>query len=96
MSIASCRQSLIACLVQRMIRDLTLADQILGAGDLIGENRRDQVLGLHPQELRRHFPAAAKSRQGERTPATQRHRVVNIGASSMAWTSTARTLLELR
>ena len=30
------------------------------------------------------------------TPATQRQRVMNIGASSMAWISTPRTLAECR
>ncbi len=51
---------------ERMVGDLAFADQILGAGDLIGEDRGDQVLSLHPQELRRHLLAGAKSRQRQR------------------------------
>ena len=66
---------------QRMVRDLALADQILGAGDLVGEDRRDQVFRLHAQELRRHLLAAAKARQRERhagdpAPARREHRRV--------------------
>jgi hypothetical protein len=47
---------------QRVVRDLTLADQVFGAGDLVGEYRRDQVFGRHPRELGRHLLAAAESR----------------------------------
>ena len=50
---------------QRMVGDLALADQVLGAGELVGEDRRDQVLGVHPRQLRRHFLAAAEARQGQ-------------------------------
>ena len=42
---------------QRMRRDLALAGQVLGARDLVREDRREQVLGLHPLQLRRGFPA---------------------------------------
>ena len=51
---------------QRMVGDLALADQVLGAGELVGEDRRDQVLGVHARELRRHLPAAAEARQRQR------------------------------
>ena len=32
---------------QGMVGDLALAGEIFGAGDLVGEDRRDQILGLH-------------------------------------------------
>ena len=64
---------------QRMVGDLALAGQVLGAGDLVGEDRADQVLGGHARELRRHLAAAAEARQGERhaahpAPARGEHR----------------------
>jgi hypothetical protein len=48
---------------QRLVGDLALADQVFGAGELVGEDRRDQVLGAHARELRRHLPAADEARQ---------------------------------
>jgi len=82
---------------ERMVGDLAFADQILGAGDLIREDRRDQVFRLHAQELGGDFLAAAKAgeRERERRP-PHATRVVNIGESSIAWTSTSRTLFEWR
>ena len=71
-----------------MVGNLALAGEILGAGELVGEHRGDQILRLHARERRRHLLAAAEARQRKRTPAIQRQRVVNIGASSMAWVST--------
>ena len=64
-----------------MIRHLALADEILGAGDLVGEDRADEVLGHHAHELRRHLLAAAEARQSERdarhpAPARTEHRRV--------------------
>ena len=64
---------------ERMVGHFALADQILGAGDLIGEDRADQVLGHHAHELRRHLLAAAEARQRERhardpAPARAEHR----------------------
>ena len=64
---------------QRMVGNLALADEVLGAGDLVGEDRGDQVFRLHAQELRRHLLAAAEARQGERhagdpAPAGGEHR----------------------
>ena len=69
---------------KRMIGDLALASEILGAGDLIGKDRADQILGTHARELRRHLPAAAKARQRERhagdpAPARGEHRGVEHG-----------------
>ena len=62
-----------------MIGDFALADQVLGAGDLVGKDRRNQVLGVHAHELRRHLPAAAEARQrqrhaGDPAPAGDEHR----------------------
>ena len=79
MSIASVRQSAIVWRDQRMVGDLALADQVLGAGELVGKDRRDQVLGLHARELRRHLLAAAEARQrqrhaGDPAPARDEHR----------------------
>ena len=64
---------------QRMIGNLALSRQIFGAGDLIGKDRRDQILGLHAQELRRNLLAVAKPRQRQRhagrpAPARGEHR----------------------
>ena len=66
---------------QRVVRDLALADQILGAGDLVGKDRRDQVFGFHARELRRHLPTATETRQRQRhardpAPARDEHRRV--------------------
>ena len=66
MSIASFRQSAIVWPTSGMVGDLALADEVLGAGDLVGEDRRDQVLGVHARELRRHLRAAAEARQRQR------------------------------
>ena len=66
MSIASCRQSCDRLAHQRMIGDLALAGEVLGAGDLVGEDRGEQVLGVHALKLRRHLLAAAEARQRER------------------------------
>ena len=79
MSIASFRQSAIGLTDQGMVGNLALADQVLGAGELVGKDRRDQVLGVHARELRRHLPAAAETRQRERhardpAPARDEHR----------------------
>ncbi len=69
---------------QRMIRHLPLAHEVLGAGDLVREDGRDQVLRLHAHELGRHLPAAAEARQSERntchpTPPRREHRRVKHG-----------------
>ena len=96
MSIASCRQSWMVWSHERMIGNLALADEVLGAGDLVGKHRGQQVLGAHALQLRRDLLAAAKARQRERRVAIQRQRAANIGASSIAWISTSRTLVECR
>ena len=51
---------------QRVVGHLALADQVLGAGKLVGEDRGEQVLGLHALELRRHLAAATEARQCQR------------------------------
>ncbi len=67
-----------------MVGDLAFADQILGASELVGKDRRDQIFGLHAGELGRHlFPAAeARQRQchaGNPAPARHEHRRVEQG-----------------
>ena len=52
---------------QRMVRHLAFADDVLEAGDLVGEYRRHQVLGLHPLQLRRDLLAADEARQRQRS-----------------------------
>ncbi len=64
-----------------MVGYLARADQVLAAGDLVGEDRADEILGAHAGELRRHLAAAAEARQGERdadrpAPAGGEHRRV--------------------
>ena len=57
---------------QRMVGHLAFADQVLGAGDLVGEHRRQQILRAHALQLRRHLLAAGEARQrqrGRRRPA---------------------------
>ncbi len=51
---------------QRMVGDLAIADDVLQAGELIGEHRCDQVLGLHALKLRRHLVSALEAQQGQR------------------------------
>ena len=78
-SIASFRQSRNGLRDERMIRHFALADEILGAGHLVREDRADQILGHHAHELRRHLLAAAETWQRERdachpAPARAEHR----------------------
>ena len=85
MSIASCRQSCDRLPHQRVIGDLAVADDVLAAGELIREDRREQVLGRHALQLRRR-PCARRACAAARAPriAFQRQRAPNIGASSSA------------
>ena len=74
---------------QRVVGHLALAGQVLGAGDLIGKDAADQVLGIHARELRRHLPAAAEARQrqrhaGDPAPARDEHRRVEHGLDQHA------------
>ena len=67
-----------------MVGDPPLAGEVLGAGDLIGEHRRDEVLGLHALQLRRHLPAASEAQDRQRArgvpaPAHAEHRRVEQG-----------------
>ena len=64
---------------QRVLGDLAVADDVLAAGDLVGEHGGDQVLGRHALQLRRHLAPAAHARQRERdgrvpAPARAEHR----------------------
>ncbi|RCH29630.1 putative aTP-dependent DNA helicase [Pseudomonas aeruginosa] len=52
---------------QRVIGHLALADDILQARHLIGEHAGQQILALHPQQLRRHLATAGIARQTERS-----------------------------
>ena len=66
MSMASVRQSPMACWTSGCSGISRSPGKILRAGDLVGEHRPDQVLGAHAGELRRHLAAAAKARQSQR------------------------------
>ncbi|MBV6412664.1 MAG: hypothetical protein OMOMHJEC_00447 [Xanthomonadales bacterium] len=66
---------------QRVVRDLALADDVLEAGDLVREHRRQQVLGAHALQRRWHLAAAGEARQRQRggrvpAPAHAEHRRV--------------------
>ena len=50
---------------ERMVGDLALADDVFEAGELVGEDDRDQVLRGLAQKRRRHPPAGPPARQGE-------------------------------
>ena len=95
MSIASCRQSAIVCVDERMVGDLAVAgDDVLAAGELVGEDRGEEILGLHALDLRRDLASATEARSASATVAFQRQRAANIGASSSAWTSSGRTVFD--
>ena len=51
---------------ERMIGNLPVADDVLAAGHLVGEDGGEQVFGGHALQLRRDLVAAAKAQQGER------------------------------
>ena len=66
---------------QRVVGDLAITHQVLRARELIGEDGRDQVFGLHTLQRGRHLPAAAEAQHRERprrvpTPARPEHRRV--------------------
>ncbi len=48
---------------QRVVGNLALADDVLQAGDLVGEHGGEQVLAAHALDLRRGLLAAAEARQ---------------------------------
>ena len=73
---------------QRMVGDLALADEVLGAGDLVGEDRAIRSSAPMRASCGGTFLPPRKRGSASATPATQRQRVVNIGASSSAWIST--------
>ena len=82
---------------QRMIGNLALADQVLGAGDLVREHRARS--GPRPPCAR--VAAAPSCRRGTAAARARRWRPsasasANIGASSSAWISSSRTLAECR
>ena len=64
---------------QHVIGNTNRPGEILGARGLIRKERRDEIVGAHPQQLRRHFTAAAHPHDRERaygvpTPARREHR----------------------
>ena len=77
---------------ERMIRDLAIAGNVLEARRGVGEDRREQILGEHPLQLRRELAAAAARGTASDTVAFQRQRVSKTGASRNACTSTSRVV----
>mgnify|MGYP003344379382 CR=1 FL=1 len=53
---------------QRVFGDADFAGQVFGAGDLIGEDAGQQVVGAHALNGRRDFAAAAEAGDGEGSP----------------------------
>jgi hypothetical protein len=87
-----CRQAIVERLRHHwVVGDLAFAHQILGTGDLVGENDRQPVLSVAALELQRHLAAAILRRTASDAAAFQRQRVPNI-ASSRACTSTSRAV----
>jgi hypothetical protein len=60
---------------QGVVGDLAFAHQILGTGDLVGENDRQPVLSVAALGLRRHLAAVILRRTGSEAVAFQRQRV---------------------
>ena len=48
---------------KRVVRDFACSHQVFGAGDLIGKDPRQQILGIHAKERRRDLFTAAETRQ---------------------------------
>src|SRR5262245_58587045 len=66
---------------QWMVGHLALANEILGAGDLVREDRADKILGHHAHELRWHLLSAAEAGQCKRdagypAPTRAEHRCI--------------------
>ena len=59
---------------QRVVGHLAVAGEVLGAGDLVREDRREQVLRAHALQLRRDLLAAAKRGSASAVVAFQRQR----------------------
>ena len=62
---------------QRMVRDFPVAGEVLRAGRLVGEHRRDQVVGFHALQRRGHPAPAALAEDGQgarRVPAPARRK----------------------
>ena len=66
MSIASCRQSCDGLADERMVGNLAIADDVVGARGLVGKHRRHEVVGAHALQRRRDLLAAAEARQRKR------------------------------
>ena len=52
---------------ERVIGNLPVTDQVLGTSELIGEHGRNEVLGFHALQRRRHLPAASEPQHRQRT-----------------------------
>ena len=64
---------------QRMVGNANLAHEIFAAGDLVGKHRREQIVGAHPLNRRRHLPASGEARHCQSAgrvpfPARSEHR----------------------
>ena len=70
---------------ERMIGNLALAGEVLGARDLVGKHRGEQVVGAHALQRRRAPSCRRASAAARARCAFQRQRAANIGASSSAW-----------
>src|ERR1700685_15691 len=51
-----------------MIRNLALALNIFETSRRIGKSQSQQIVGSHPLNLRRNFPASLEAQQGQRAP----------------------------
>ena len=73
-------EAVLDCLLdERVLGNFALAGQIFRARDLIRKHVGNQILGVDALQLRRHFPAGAKTRNGKRhrgvpPPARGEHR----------------------
>ena len=66
---------------------------VLAARDLIGKYRGEQVLGVHARKRAGGtFLPPRKRGSASAIEASQRQRVVNIGAASSAWTRISRAV----
>ena len=79
-----------------MIGNLAIAGNVLEAGRGVREDRRHQVVGLHPLQLRRTLRPPRLRGTASEIVAFQRQRVWKTGASRNAWTSTSRVVAGCR
>ena len=75
---------------QRMVGDLAVAGEVLGAGDLVGKDRAIRSSAPMRASCGGTLRPPRKRGSASETPSIQRQRVMNIGASSIAWISSGR------